>query len=99
MPPSVSDIIARRFNSRHHAIEDSFNTLNRNTINSISKLFGNTVSLIEGRKDRMYQDRTAKKKVLAHHLQTGDTLLEKNPFRLIDRMIPRYWTCRNFSGQ
>ncbi|NOQ16531.1 MAG: Poxvirus G6 [Methyloprofundus sp.] len=87
---SVSNIIAHRFNSRSQAVEDSFNAFNRIAINSISELFGNTVGLIEDRKGRMYQDRAAEKKVLTH-LQAGDILLEKTPFRLTDRMIPGYW--------
>ena len=86
----VENIIGRRMNARNNTIQDSLNALNRTAVNGISELFGNTVGLVEQRKGKLYQDKTAEQLILSK-LQPGDILLEKTPFRLTDKMIPGYW--------
>ena len=86
----VEELIAWRMNAHNNTIQDNLNALNRSAVNGISELFGNTVGLVEQRKGKLYQDKTAEQLILSQ-LQPGDILLEKTPFRLTDKMIPGYW--------
>jgi uncharacterized protein YycO len=58
--------------------------------NLSSKLFGNTVGLVETRRGKLH-DRAQVHADLAQTLQAGDILLEKTPFRLTDSFIPGHW--------
>ncbi|GHU15180.1 hypothetical protein FACS189441_6480 [Betaproteobacteria bacterium] len=59
-------------------------------VNFSSKLFGNTVGLVETRRGKLY-DRPEVRSDLQKTLQAGDILLEKTPFRLTDNFIPGHW--------
>ncbi|GHU19988.1 hypothetical protein FACS189475_08150 [Betaproteobacteria bacterium] len=64
--------------------------LGAESVNFSSKLFGNTVGLIETRRGKLYE-RPEVRAELAGTLQAGDILLEKTPFRLTDNFIPGHW--------
>lgn len=69
---------------------DSLNKLEKEGINLLSLVFGNTVGLVETRKGKLYQQARIQSGLLKS-LQPGDILLEKTPFRLTDQFIPGYW--------
>lgn len=71
----------------------SGDTLHRfvvNSVNEFSKLFGNSVGLVETRKGKLYKRPEIVRSVVKE-LQPGDILLEKTPFRLTDKFIPGHW--------
>ena len=73
-----------------HKIRDDVQGLVDVTSNLFSKIFGNSVGLVETRRGKLYDN----KKILTHinsDLQIGDILLEKTPFRLTDSLIPGHW--------
>ena len=55
-----------------------------------SKVFGNTVGLVETRHGKLYKQPVTQAD-LARALRAGDILLEKTPFRLTDSFIPGHW--------
>lgn len=69
---------------------DSLIKLEKEGINLLSLVFGNTVGLVETRKGKLYQQHSIENDLL-NKLQAGDILLEKTPFRLTDQFIPGYW--------
>ncbi len=71
-------------------LEDSLLKLNRDTVNGISKLFGNLFGLVEERKGKLYENKESYTDLIMT-LKAGDILLEKTPFRLTDKMIPGHW--------
>ena len=71
-------------------VGDSLSAINRETVNGISKFFGNVVGLVEERKGKLYADKASHHHI-KHQLKAGDILLEKTPFRLTDKMIPGHW--------
>lgn len=72
------------------ASSDSLIKLEKEGINLLSLIFGNTVGLVETRKGKLYQQAGIHSDLL-QSLQAGDILLEKTPFRLTDQFIPGYW--------
>ncbi|MDR3054492.1 MAG: hypothetical protein LBU53_03710 [Zoogloeaceae bacterium] len=64
--------------------------LGAESVNFSSKLFGNTVGLVETRHGKLYERADVRADLLAT-LQAGDILLEKTPFRLTDNFIPGHW--------
>jgi uncharacterized protein YycO len=72
------------------ATTDSLSRLEKEGVNLMSLVFGNTIGLIESRKGKLYQQSKVEKNLL-NSLQAGDILLEKTPFRLTDQFIPGYW--------
>ena len=74
----------------HGDVKDKISEFKRNTVNGISKIFGNLVGLVEERKGKLYKDKNSHT-YLTTTLKAGDILLEKTPFRLTDKMIPGHW--------
>lgn len=72
------------------ASNDSLKKLEKEGVNLLSLIFGNTVGMIESRKGKLYHRLTVQNELLKT-LQPGDILLEKTPFRLTDQFIPGYW--------
>lgn len=66
----------------HHSLAD--------TVNKLSKTFGNTVGRFQSRRGYLYGQKSLESQIL-QDLQPGDILLEKTPFRLTDKFIPGYW--------
>ena len=56
-----------------------------------SKLFGNSVGLIEFRKGYLTKLSDSERAGIANQLEPLDVLLEKTPFRLTDKFIPGHW--------
>ncbi len=69
---------------------DILRSMKNDTINEISKIFGNTVGLVETRKGKMYNKPEITKEIAAQ-LKPLDILLEKTPFRLTDKFIPGHF--------
>jgi uncharacterized protein YycO len=59
-------------------------------IYELSKGFGNTAGLVATRDGKLYGDEDVAANVRSH-IQIGDILLEKTPFRLTDKLIPGHW--------
>lgn len=55
-----------------------------------SMVFGNVVGLVESRRGKL-DGNAAVLETVTGHLQAGDVLLEKTPFRLTDSFIPGHW--------
>ncbi len=72
------------------ASNDTLLKLEKEGVNLLSLIFGNTVGLVETRKGKLYQKKSIHKGLL-QSLKPGDILLEKTPFRLTDQFIPGYW--------
>ncbi|MCP3848634.1 MAG: Poxvirus G6 [Gammaproteobacteria bacterium] len=72
------------------ASSDSLDKLEKEGVNLLSLVFGNTVGLVETRKGKLYQNKNIHADI-RHSLKAGDILLEKTPFRLTDQFIPGYW--------
>ncbi len=74
-----------------HAItKDTLLELGKHGINNFSKLFGNSVGMVETRKGKLYNRQDIFEN-LTNQLFAGDILLEKTPFRLTDKFIPGHW--------
>jgi hypothetical protein len=71
-------------------VSDLMADIGSNSLNELSKFFGNTAGLVEMRKGIMYNDPIIKEQILKE-LQPLDILLEKTPFRLTDKFIPGYF--------
>mgnify|MGYP000023498927 CR=1 FL=1 len=69
---------------------DSFKDLRSHGSNSFSKIFGNTIGLVQTRHGKLYQQELAKQSI-RKKLKPLDILLEKTPFRLTDKLIPGYY--------
>lgn len=84
------DIANYRRKIRRRVTRDTLKEIGRATVNSLSEGFSNAVGNYEERKGLLYQDKAVEHYV-SQHLQLGDILLEKTPFRLTDSMIPGHW--------
>jgi len=69
---------------------DTLSNLSQEGINLFSLLFGNSIGIVEVRKGLLNNDATVHNEI-SSHIQAGDILLEKTPFRLTDKLIPGYW--------
>ncbi len=69
---------------------DTLVRLEKEGVNLLSLVFGNTLGLVETRKGKLYQKNSIHSDLLKT-LKPGDILLEKTPFRLTDQFIPGYW--------
>jgi len=83
-------VVNTRMTQRNKNIRDNLSELNRSAINGISQFFGNAAGSFEERKGKLYRDAQAEA-IVVSHLQAGDILVEKTPFRLTDKMIPGHW--------
>ncbi len=71
-------------------VSDLMADISNNSMNELSKFFGNTAGVVATRKGKMYNNSELKKEILKD-LQPLDILLEKTPFRLTDKFIPGYF--------
>lgn len=83
-------VIGRVIQFFSNVTSDTAAYLGAESVNFSSKLFGNTVGLVETRHGKLYE-RAEVRADLAQNLQAGDILLEKTPFRLTDNFIPGHW--------
>ena len=83
-------VAGRKLKFMHAITSDSLHELAKNEFNLFSKLFGNSVGIVETRKGKLY-NRKDVLDYLTNQLQACDILLEKTPFRLTDKFIPGHW--------
>lgn len=69
---------------------DYLSEFNTEVMDVLSKIFGNTVGLVETRKGKLYNQPKIETEV-KHNLKALDVLLEKTPFRLTDKFIPGHY--------
>ena len=81
---------ARKIELSQIFIGDLMADISNNSLNSLSKFFGNTTGMVATRTGIMYGDAALKQEILKE-LQPLDILLEKTPFRLTDKFIPGYF--------
>lgn len=82
--------LSKKLNLSQIFIRDYLAEFGNNSLNGLSKFFGNTTGIVETRKGLMYNDLDLKQEILGE-LQPLDILLEKTPFRLTDKLIPGYF--------
>ena len=87
---SLFSILQNKFKFYTIITSDTLKLLEKEGINLLSLIFGNSIGMIESRKGKLYQHKEAEKQ-LSQSLRAGDILLEKTPFRLTDQFIPGYW--------
>ena len=69
--------------------KDSFVNVGESSMNNVSKIFGNSVGLVQTRKGRLYK--SSKVEGIKAKLKPMDILLEKTPFRLTDKFSPGHF--------
>ncbi len=69
---------------------ESLLRLKNEGVNMSSMIFGNSIGLVETRRGKI-DGRVEVAEDLAGHLQAGDILIERTPFRLTDSFIPGRW--------
>jgi hypothetical protein len=69
---------------------DKLDFFGKEGLDVASRLFGNTVGLVETRRGKLYGNPHALRR-LEQELQPMDILLEKTPFRLTDKLIPGHF--------
>ncbi len=70
---------------------DTYQKMGVYTLYQASKLFGNTVGMIQSRHGLMYDLSIEEEQAIAAQMRPLDVLFEKTPFRLTDRFIPGYF--------
>lgn len=86
----IKDIASKKLLSYERITMDLVDELNKDGINELSRLFGNTLGLFESRKGKLYGNEEVLQKI-QDALQSLDILLEKTPFRLTDKLIPGHF--------
>lgn len=71
--------------------KDNVNQFSKQSMGIVSRLFGNTIGLIETRKGKMTKLSKHELRKIEQQLEPLDILLEKTPFRLTDKFIPGYY--------
>jgi len=69
---------------------DRLDLFGKEGLDVASRVFGNTVGLVETRRGKLYGNAQALRR-LEDELQPMDILLEKTPFRLTDKLIPGHF--------
>ncbi|MBT7444034.1 MAG: hypothetical protein HN790_08745 [Methylococcales bacterium] len=73
------------------SLVDFLASFKESVTNDVSKVFGNSIGLIETRKGKLYQMPEGELNGLVGQLKPLDILLEKTPFRATDKFIPGHW--------
>jgi hypothetical protein len=73
-------------------IVDDLRELGAMSTFATSRLFGNSIGLVKGRKGHLLDLPPEERRALARSLEPLDVLLEKTPFRLTDKFIPGRYT-------
>ncbi len=83
-------VVGRKLGFMGAVTTDTLTGFERDGVSLFSMVFGNAVGLVETRKGKLF-GRADVMADVSEHLQAGDILLEKTPFRLTDKLIPGYW--------
>ncbi|NQZ56567.1 MAG: Poxvirus G6 [Lentisphaeraceae bacterium] len=96
--PSVKDIkngdefgdYINKFRLWKKSSRDSLIRAGESSVNAASKLFGNSMGMIQFGDGKLYKDKAVEADMRAQ-LKPLDILLEKTPFRLTDKFIPGHY--------
>ena len=72
-------------------VRDILFDVGNESMNMVSKIFGNGMGLISTRTGYLKSLPASHKQSIEEAMEPGDILLEKTPFRLTDRFIPGHW--------
>ena len=70
--------------------KDSIDNLQESSFNEVSKIFGNTIGLVQFRRGYLYKNEDIAQS-LKENLKPLDILLDQTPFRLTAKFIPGYF--------
>jgi len=94
----IQEWLGERFDRRGKRVADKYVDGKNVAMNGISKVFGNTLGLIEKRKGKMleYVDKNEEEgktwvQKLSNEMRALDVIFEKTPFRTTDKFIPGHW--------
>ena len=95
--PSIQDInegyqfgdYVKFLSTIRHSSKDSLVTAGESSLNSVSKIFGNSVGMVQTRNGLLYK--APEVDLIKSKLKPMDVLLEKTPFRLTDKFIPGHF--------
>jgi len=95
----IKDFLSDRITMRRRDVRDHLINSKDTIMNGISKVFGNSIGMIEKRKGVMlryvggedHKEINQWTKDLYKEMEPLDILLEKTPFRTTDRFIPGHW--------
>ena len=88
---TIVDRISFRTLRFRRIIRDFLFEMGNDTMDLVSKGFGNGMGLIATREGYLKNIPLSHKAKIEGQLKPGDILLEKTPFRLTDRFIPGHW--------
>ncbi len=88
---SLLDRLAFRTVRFRRILRDTMFDFGNESMNFVSKIFGNSMGLISSREGYLKNIPRSHKDKIESELMPGDILLEKTPFRLTDRFIPGHW--------
>jgi hypothetical protein len=86
----INEISKKKFKMLSRISADLIKKTQAEGSNSISKLLGNSMGIVETRKGKLYHQEAVLTD-LKNQLQPLDILLEKTPFRLTDKFIPGHF--------
>ncbi len=88
---TMMDRLAFRTVRFRRILRDILFDVGNESMNLVSKIFGNTMGLVSSREGYLKNIPRSHKDKLEAEMKPGDILLEKTPFRLTDRFIPGHW--------
>lgn len=88
---TMMDRLAFRTVRFRRILRDVLFDVGNESMNMVSKIFGNTMGLVSSREGYLKNIPKSHKEKLEAEMKPGDILLEKTPFRLTDRFIPGHW--------
>lgn len=88
---NVWDRLAFRTVRFRRIVRDILFDVGNESMNMVSKIFGNGMGLISTRTGYLKSLPASHKELIEASMKPGDILLEKTPFRLTDRFIPGHW--------
>ena len=88
---TLMDRLAFRTVRFRRILRDILFDFGSDSMNMVSKIFGNTMGLVSSREGYLKNIPASHKQKLEDEMEPGDILLEKTPFRLTDRFIPGHW--------
>lgn len=84
------EVLSRKMKIGFVSKIDFINKAGKETVYYLSKVFGNTVGLVQFRNGHLYNDEDFLNQV-RNYAKPLDIILEKTPFRLTDKFIPGFW--------
>lgn len=88
---TLMDRLAFRTVRFRRMVRDVMFDIGNESMNLVSKAFGNTMGLVSSREGYLKNIPASHKQKIESEMKPGDILLEKTPFRLTDRFIPGHW--------